>query len=135
MTPVFVDTSALIAVGNKDDAYHHDAVRVQKNLLKSKRPMVTTNGVLMELFNTFSQARQKPIAIRLFNLISRSNQWECIPTDGLMINGIELFEKRSDKDWSLVDCISMLVARERGITEIFTTDHHFEQAGLNILLK
>ena len=135
MTPVFADTSALIAVGNKDDAFHDKAVRVQKDLFKSKWPIVTTHGVFMELFNTFSRAQQKPIAIRLFNLISRSKQWECIPTDGLIISGIGLFEKRADKDWSLVDCISMLVAQERGITEIFTTDHHFEQAGFTILLK
>jgi predicted nucleic acid-binding protein len=52
-----------------------------------------------------------------------------------MLGGMELFKKRADKDWSLVDCISMLIAQERRITDIFTTDHHFEQAGFNILLK
>jgi len=31
--------------------------------------------------------------------------------------------------------MSILIAREMGITEIFTADHHFEQAGLRILLK
>jgi len=135
MKPVFADTSALIAVGNKDDAFHHKAVHFQKIFLKTKQPIITTNSVILELFNTFSQARHKHIAIYLLSLIKQSEQWICIPTDGLMAKGIELFEKRSDKNWSLVDCISMLVAEERGITDIFTTDHHFEQAGFRILLK
>lgn len=41
----------------------------------------------------------------------------------------------SDKDWGLVDCTSIIVAKNLGISEIFTTDHHFEQAGFQILLK
>jgi predicted nucleic acid-binding protein len=41
---------------------------------------------------------------------------------------------RQDKDWSLTDCISFVVMRDRGITKVFTTDHHFEQAGFKKLL-
>jgi len=37
--------------------------------------------------------------------------------------------KRPDKEWSLVDCSSMVVMARRGIAEAFTSDHHFEQAG------
>ncbi len=40
-----------------------------------------------------------------------------------------------DKGWGLVDCTSIVLAKEMGINEIFTTDHHFEQAGFTILLK
>lgn len=135
MKRIFADTSALIAIGNKDDEFHREAVRLQKGFLKTKQPIVTTSGVILELFNTFSQARCKPIALRLFNLIHCSEQWECLFTDRYMLGGMELFKKRADKDWSLVDCISMLIAQERRIADIFTTDHHFEQAGFNILLK
>jgi len=45
-----------------------------------------------------------------------------------------LFRQRSDKDWSLTDCISILVATDLGIGQAFTTDRHFAQAGLAILL-
>ena len=48
--------------------------------------------------------------------------------------GVELFENRLDKDWSLTDCISFIVMRERGLTEALTGDHHFEQAGFRALL-
>jgi hypothetical protein len=34
-----------------------------------------------------------------------------------------------DKEWSLTDCISMVVMQEQGISEAVTADHHFIQAG------
>ena len=49
--------------------------------------------------------------------------------------GLELYETRPDKEWSLTDCISFLVMRERGVTDALTNDHHFEQAGFRVLLK
>ncbi len=52
-----------------------------------------------------------------------------------MNKGLELFKRMLDKEWGLVDCTSIAIANDLGITEIFTTDHHFEQAGFNILLS
>ena len=42
---------------------------------------------------------------------------------------------RLDKKWSLVDAVSFIFMRERGMTEALTADHHFEQAGFVCLLK
>jgi predicted nucleic acid-binding protein len=53
----------------------------------------------------------------------------------LLDRGVTLYRQRPDKDWSLTDCISFVVMRERGITEALTADHHFEQAGFVALLR
>ena len=45
-----------------------------------------------------------------------------------------LFVSRPDKSWSLVDCASFELMRQRGITTAFTSDHHFTQAGFLALL-
>jgi len=46
-----------------------------------------------------------------------------------------LYSDRADKEWSLTDCMSFVVMNRNGISEAFTNDRHFEQAGFNILLK
>jgi predicted nucleic acid-binding protein len=48
--------------------------------------------------------------------------------------GVDLYQNRDDKEWSLTDCISFVVMTREGITEALTGDHHFEQAGFSILL-
>ena len=135
MKSIFVDTSALIAIGNKDDDFYERAITIQKKLLQTNHRFLTTNAIILELFNAFSQTQHKLIAIKFINLINKSKQWNCLPVDKLIVQGIEMFQNRLDKNWSLIDCISMKVAKEHGIIDIFTTDHHFEQAGFTILLK
>jgi hypothetical protein len=51
-----------------------------------------------------------------------------------MRKGLELFKQMDDKDWGLVDCTSIVVARHFGVKVVFTTDHHFTQAGFQVLL-
>jgi predicted nucleic acid-binding protein len=57
------------------------------------------------------------------------------PEQALFRRGIELYDNRLDKQWSLTDCISFVVMQQHGITEALTGDHHFEQAGFVALLK
>lgn len=48
--------------------------------------------------------------------------------------GFDLFKQMQDKSWDLVDCINITAARQQNITEIFTHDNNFTQAGFTILL-
>ena len=52
----------------------------------------------------------------------------------LFESGWDLFCRRLDKRWSLVDCISFTVMHDSGLTDALTADHHFVQAGFNALL-
>ena len=45
-----------------------------------------------------------------------------------------LFRVRKDKDWSFVDCTSIVLCAGLGVAEVLTHDHHFVQAGLRVLL-
>jgi len=53
----------------------------------------------------------------------------------LFAAGFDLFARRPDKDWSLVDCISFMVMKKRRLNEALTTDQHFVQAGFRALLR
>jgi len=65
---------------------------------------------------------------------SRKPRLDDAATQGAFADGFELYSERQDKDWSLTDCISLAVMKERGLTEVLTGDHHFEQAGVKALL-
>ncbi|NBC49338.1 MAG: PIN domain-containing protein [Gammaproteobacteria bacterium] len=132
---VFVDTAALVALGNRRDDWHAAAVAVSRQLTLAGCRFVTTDAVLLEVGNTFSRADYKPIANRLIGTAQRSQSWHCIPVDrGLFDRGFALFRDRADKDWSLTDCTSVVVALDLEIQQVFTTDRHFAQAGLQVLL-
>ena len=49
--------------------------------------------------------------------------------------GVEFLRAREHKEWSLTDCISFAVMRERAITDALTNNRHFEQAGFRLLMK
>lgn len=55
-------------------------------------------------------------------------------SESSFLAGLELFSNRTDKEYSLVDCISMQTMRQLGIQEVLTNDHHFTQKGFTILI-
>ncbi|MGI0483308.1 type II toxin-antitoxin system VapC family toxin [Geminocystis sp. CENA526] len=132
---IFVDTSALIALGNKKDSFHQQALEIHQYLNSSSVKFVTTSGVLLEFGNAFSRLSLKPVAITLIKAIKTSEKWQYIAIDEEIFNqAFNLYEKRLDKEWGMVDCTSIVIAQKMGIVEVFTTDHHFKQAGFTILL-
>jgi len=61
---------------------------------------------------------------------------EIIWVDEALHRGAQSYlQSRLDKQYSLCDAISFLLMQEYGITEALTTDHHFEQAGFQRLLR
>lgn len=55
-------------------------------------------------------------------------------TTEIFLSGLALYEARPDKSYSLTDCISMQIMRERGLAEALTHDKHFSQEGFSNLL-
>ncbi|MBF0399065.1 MAG: type II toxin-antitoxin system VapC family toxin [Desulfobacterales bacterium] len=134
--PIFVDTSALIAIGNKRDFFHEQAVKIKDDFRRSNRSFVITSAVILEFGNAFCPVNLKSSAIKIIESIMQSKKWKNINVDEKIINkAFEFYKQMKDKEWGLVDCSSIVVAKEMGIREIFTTDHHFEQAGFTILLQ
>lgn len=136
MKLIFVDTSALIALGNKRDSFHQQAIQIRNQLKSQNSNFVTTNAILLEFGNAFSGIYLKPVAISLIKAIKMSQKWQCILIDELIFEqAFSLYQKMNDKEWGLVDCSSIIVAKERKVTEVFSTDRHFKQAGFKILLN
>ncbi len=136
MNTVFVDTAALIALGNKQDSFHHLAWQIQKELVNNQTRFISSDFVIAEFCNAFSRVKFRATAVQMINSIYQSKAWTVISVnDDLMTKSLALFTKMQDKEWGLVDCSSIILARENQLDRIFTADKHFEQAGFEILLK
>lgn len=132
MSQVFLDTSGLVAVANRKDRWHARAEQTWKEFLEHGRQLVTTNVVLIELGDGLSRLKQRPVALRIREMLMTTASIIQLSsaTEEAAWN---LFAERHDKEWGLTDCISMTVMSEMKITQAFTLDHHFQQAGFQIL--
>ncbi len=133
MTPVFADASYYVALLSPRDQHHQDAVRISG---ESRRPIVVTEFVLIELSNALAAVESRGRAVALWNHLSRDPSVTIVSVSTeLLATGVALYTARSDKAWSLTDCISFAVMNEHGLIDALTADHHFEQAGFTALLK
>lgn len=90
----------------------------------------------MEIGNALSKQRYRPAAVELLLSLENDPKVEIVPVSGdLYAQAFKLFSERTDKEWGLVDCVSFVVMRERGITDALTSDNHFRQAGFNALMR
>jgi predicted nucleic acid-binding protein len=61
---------------------------------------------------------------------------EIVPASrDLLDHALDLYHQHADKTWTLTDCVSFVIMRQREVTEALTGDQHFEQAGFVALLK
>jgi len=133
---VFLDASGLIALVNTDDQWHRKAEMVWAELSGSGAGLITTSLVLIELADGLSRVHHRGLAVQLADALERSSRVEIVPVDERLEKlGWQLFRVREDKDWGMTDCVSMSLMADRRIQDVFTADHHFEQAGFNILLR
>ena len=69
---VFWDTAAFVALGNRDDELHPEAVSVSQALADGRAFILTTDAVLTEVVNTFSKAAWHPVAQQLVESLRAS---------------------------------------------------------------
>ena len=133
MKAVFADTAFFLALINPRDQYHRSAVQMNAAL---EMPLVTTAWVLLEFANAIAASRARERFERVLARLRSEGDAEIIaPEPNLFDSGCEFFIAHRDKEWSLTDCISFVVMRDRGLTDALTADRHFEQAGFRVLLK
>ena len=133
MTRAFGDSSYFLALLNPEDEYHAQASSFSPSF---PGQIVTTAWVLTEVVDALSRPNVRPLGAGLARDCQRHESVEVVPPSQRLFDaGLDLFEQRRDKAWSLTDCISFVVMREHGLSDAFTSDHHFEQAGFTILLK
>ena len=135
MTVAFVDTQYFVAIFQKNDQWHQNAAALELRI--EDYNFVTTDTVLAEVLNYFCGFRpsvRKEVSALIADVLSDPSFEVIEQTRAEFLSGVEFYESRLDKGYSLTDCISMNVCREHDIEEILTSDKHFSQEGFTVLL-
>jgi predicted nucleic acid-binding protein len=131
MTEVLVDSYFWLGAINCRDPYH-------AQILQTPKPPrgVTTDAVLLEVMDALSSPRVRETAAQFWKHIHADSDLVIVRLDEKLLNrAVAIYEQHRDKAWSLTDCTSFVVMKDRGIAEALTADHHFEQAGFTIRFK
>ena len=136
MKTVFADTAYWVAMARPRDQWRSAA----RNALRQLGPvnLVTTDEVLTEFLTSLSwtgpEARLR--AVRSVRTLQNDSRVQVIPQSReSFCKALDRYEARRDKSYSLQDCVSMNVMEAQSITEILTSDRHFEQEGFTALMK
>lgn len=130
---IFIDTSAILAFINKNDINHKEALNKWREIIYSETNLITTNYVIVEtlalLQNRFGIKSVRAFQEDFVPLLAVEWVDEAVHNTG--VNGVLTANRR---DLSLIDCISFIFMREKGIKKVFTFDKHFKEQGFEILI-
>ncbi|HEY6346493.1 MAG TPA: hypothetical protein VIY49_33800 [Bryobacteraceae bacterium] len=94
--------------------------------------LITAEEVLSEFLTAIAAHGDhiRRLACRLVREILNDPGIEVVAqSHELFLAGLTLYERRPDKEYSLTDCISMNVMRQRQIREVLPQGRHFVQEG------
>jgi predicted nucleic acid-binding protein len=130
---VFVDTGGWIGVAVARDQSHKRASAHARRLADLRVPLLTTNYVLTETYTRirYDDGHAKALAFDSLvrEMIRRRQLSIAWITSAIHDEALEMFRRYDDQEFSIVDCTSFVVARRRGIREVFGFDGHFMTMG------
>lgn len=125
---IFVDTSGLYAVFDRNDANHSRAKAAWTEWLREGTALVTNNYVLLEA-TALLQHRIGVAAVRALH----EDMIPLLQVDWVSEEqhrtAIEAMLAAARKKLSLVDCVSFQTMRNRGVRTAFCFDAHFREQG------
>lgn len=136
MRAVFADTVYWIATVRPGDQWR-EAAKTARDELGPTR-LITTDEVLTEFLAALSTGgpKMRQAAVNMVREILSNPNIRVVPQSrDSFLKGLTRYHARSDKQYSLQDCVSMNVMESESITEVLTNDSHFEQEGFTALMR
>ncbi len=133
MKPLFVDTSAFVALADKRDRHHQQAQRFLQALARAKRPVITSTYVADEVITMVRMHMGHSQAVEAGNAILASRWCRLFEVDEqLRASAWNLFTRYDDQTFSFTDCTSFALMSSLGLDEAFTFDRRdFGAAGFS----
>ena len=131
---IFVDTGGWIAILNRRDQHHQEAVTIFNKLQQQQMRLLTTDYVIDETVTRLRYDTNHSLAVMFLNRI------ELFVETGVLIlveidnrifrEAIALFRQYDSARLSFTDCTSFVVCGENNIHEAF--DQHFSIIGIDL---
>ena len=126
---IFVDTSAIFALADELDIHHQEAKRLFDALLRTERRRVTHSYVLIESMALLQRRLGREQAMEFATATAAFEvEWVGERLHGTAVQALH----GQPRGISLVDQVSFLVMRQRGIEEAFAFDSDFTGAGFRL---
>ena len=133
---IFVDSGAWIALLDRRDQHHNDAVIIYAILKQQKTRFLTTDYVIDETATWLRYRVNYPVAVEFLDLIESSEgtgDLTVAAIDSTLFQEAErLFRQYDTASLSFTDCTSFVVCQQYNISEAFAFDQHFPMMGITL---
>ena len=127
---IFVDTSAWIALVDKDDSHHKEAASSYPSLLKNHRNLITSNFVIAETYIIILNELGHKLAIDFLEKLKASPRiLKIYSNEDIEEEAEPILVKYSDQDFSYTDAVSFVIMKRQKIRKAFSFDKHIVIAG------
>lgn len=134
---LFLDTSALVAMEDLDDANHKRAMEFREKIRSGDtifRSLITSNYVVDETLTLLRFHCGYNVAVAFRRTLETSKLMRVFWVTELLEKAAwKIYEKHSDKEYSFTDCTSFAIMDTEAIRSSFTFDEHFSQYGYDVV--
>ncbi len=130
---LFVDTAAWLALNDKTDQHHKEALIKVSKIKESRVELVTSEYIFDEAI-TLIRYRVSHYSAVIFgeSMLNSSIVKVLDVANKDRLKAWELFQKYKDKELSFTDCTSFVLMNDLKLHKVFTFDAHFSQAGFEL---
>ncbi len=134
---IFVDTGAWIALSDRKDQKHGEAVTIFSRLKQQRERLLTTDYVIDETVTRLRYDLDHSIATKFLDLVEKAEDTrvlQLVKIDGRLFEEAKsLFRTYDSTVLSFTDCTSFAVCQALKITAAFAFDQHFAMMGIPLL--
>ena len=128
-----VDSSAFLALRDRDDEHHGEAVAIFHRLAQQRFRLYTTNTMLIEAHALILSVLGRSQASEFLQEIDQGSTTVIRVRQADEERAKQILYRFTDKDFSFNDAVSFAVMERLEISQAFTFDADFAQYGLTIL--
>lgn len=131
---IFIDSSAWIALADRDDLHHKKAAAAYPIILKNHKALVTSNLVISETYIVLRKELGIKVDLEFLERIKASPRILTIySNEDIETEAERMLSKYLDRDFSYTEAVSFAVMKRKGIKKAFSFDKHFAIAGFENL--